>query len=124
MTVIIATSKEKNPCVGCGACCAFFRVSFHWMECKSAGGTGTVPDENTEQVNFHHVAMKGTTGANPRCIKLEGELGKDAKCSDYDNRPTPCRDFDASWQFGEHEPRCDKARLSHNLPLLTKDDWN
>ena len=26
----------SNPCLSCGACCAFFRASFHWLETTSA----------------------------------------------------------------------------------------
>ncbi|EFG2122847.1 YkgJ family cysteine cluster protein, partial [Escherichia coli] len=24
--------NNPNPCMTCGACCAFFRVSFYWAE--------------------------------------------------------------------------------------------
>ncbi|HDH0840599.1 TPA: YkgJ family cysteine cluster protein, partial [Klebsiella pneumoniae] len=24
--------SEINPCMTCGACCAYFRVSFYWAE--------------------------------------------------------------------------------------------
>ncbi|MBB8903342.1 YkgJ family cysteine cluster protein, partial [Escherichia coli] len=24
--------SDLNPCITCGACCAFFRVSFYWAE--------------------------------------------------------------------------------------------
>ncbi|MEG0249014.1 MAG: YkgJ family cysteine cluster protein, partial [Pseudomonas sp.] len=30
--------SEYNPCLDCGACCGYFRVSFFWGECQSAGG--------------------------------------------------------------------------------------
>ena len=31
----------EHPCRTCGACCAFFRVSFHWSEAAPAlGGMG------------------------------------------------------------------------------------
>lgn len=86
MTDIIVTSKEKNPCVGCGACCAFFRVSFHWLEAQSAGGT--VPDEDTVAITQPHlIAMKGIDTANdPRCVNLVGTIGKDSQCSKYETR--------------------------------------
>ncbi|HAW39296.1 MAG TPA: YkgJ family cysteine cluster protein, partial [Pseudomonas sp.] len=47
-----------NPCLTCGACCAYFRVSFYFGECVSAGGA--VPDHLTVQVSPFHVAMLGT----------------------------------------------------------------
>ncbi|MEG6657786.1 YkgJ family cysteine cluster protein, partial [Pseudomonas aeruginosa] len=27
--------STDNPCLTCGACCAHFRVSFYWGECRS-----------------------------------------------------------------------------------------
>ncbi|RBD00840.1 YkgJ family cysteine cluster protein, partial [Xanthomonas oryzae pv. oryzae] len=27
-----------HPCLTCGACCAYFRVSFHWSEADPALG--------------------------------------------------------------------------------------
>ena len=37
----------SHPCLTCGACCAFFRVSFHWSEADPEMG-GVVPIELTE----------------------------------------------------------------------------
>ena len=31
--------SDLNPCMTCGACCIFFRVSFYWSEADDAGGT-------------------------------------------------------------------------------------
>lgn len=84
MTAIIVSDKikvpegqENNPCVGCGACCAYFRASFYWKECVSGGGT--VPDDTVVQVGQHLVAMKGTDSSKaPYCINLTGTIGKDA----------------------------------------------
>ncbi|HBP8873638.1 TPA: YkgJ family cysteine cluster protein, partial [Escherichia coli] len=28
--------NNPNPCMRCGACCAFFRVSFYWAEADDA----------------------------------------------------------------------------------------
>ncbi len=38
--------SEINPCMTCGACCAYFRVSFYWAEADDAGGL--VPSALTE----------------------------------------------------------------------------
>lgn len=132
MTTIIATDStqtfkpaaghEGNPCVGCGACCAFFRAAFHSLECESLGGT--VPDHTVEQITPHLVVMKGTTGSNPRCINLTGEIGKSAFCTGYTTRSSTCRDeFPGSYQYGEHNERCDRARAKHGLRPLTPEDW-
>jgi len=120
MTEIIASTK--NPCVGCGACCAYFRATFHWMECESGGGT--VPDDTVVKITPHIVAMKGTeVSGKPYCINLKGEIGKSGHCGGYETRSTTCRDFPASYQFGEYNKRCDDARVKHGLKPLEKEDW-
>lgn len=120
--IVVPSGQERNPCVGCGACCSFFRASFHWLECESAGGT--VPDDTVEQISPHLVAMKGTAQSNPRCINLRGEIGKNGFCGGYATRSSSCRDgFPGSYQFGEKNERCDKARAKHGLRPLTIEDW-
>lgn len=107
---------SDHPCLSCGACCAHFRVSFFWGECASAGGC--VPDELVVQITPHRVAMIGTDAKPTRCISLDGEVGKAVACNMYEQRSTSCRDFEASWENGEHNPRCDDARAAHGLPPL------
>lgn len=107
---------SASPCTSCGACCAFFRVSFFWGECQSSGGT--VPDDTVEVVTPSLVAMIGTSQSNPRCEKLAGDIGDDVRCTMYEQRSSSCRDFDASWENGVHNPRCDDARAKHGLPPL------
>lgn len=109
--------SQTSPCLSCGACCAYFRVSFFWGECQSVGGT--VPDQLVEQIGPHHVAMIGTTAKPARCVSLLGEIGDGVRCTMYENRSSSCRDFAASWEDGEHNPRCDAARAAHGLPPLT-----
>lgn len=125
MPNIITTDKikeDKNPCVGCGACCAFFRATFHWLECLSGGGT--VPDDTVVQITPHIVAMKGTEVSNtPHCINLKGVIGETGHCGGYLTRSSTCRDFPASYQYGEHNERCDKARIKHGLRVLNSSDW-
>lgn len=108
--------SEANPCLTCGACCAFFRVSFFWGECQSAGGS--VPDELVVQINPHFVAMRGTEHKPARCHQLLGEVGCGVRCGMYEQRSSSCREFEASWENGVHNPRCDDARRAHGLPAL------
>jgi Fe-S-cluster containining protein len=109
--------SKPNPCLECGACCAYFRVSFYWGECQSAGGL--VPDERVIQVTHNRVAMIGTDATPVRCTALVGEVGRTGVgCSMYAQRSSTCREFDASWEHGEHSPACDKARAAHGLPPL------
>lgn len=69
------------------------------------------------------VAMRGTERAPPRCSQLHGVVGEQVFCAIHPVRPTPCREFGASWEQGVVEPRCDEARARHGLPPLTEGDW-
>ncbi|MBM3107552.1 YkgJ family cysteine cluster protein [Pseudomonas sp. P66] len=108
--------SEHNPCLNCGACCGFFRVSFFWGECESSGGL--VPDDLVVQINPTRVAMIGTDSKPCRCIGLEGEIGKGVSCSLYEKRSTPCREFEAAWVDGQPNPSCDAARAAYGLTPL------
>lgn len=67
--------------------------------------------------------MKGTNSNTPRCVALEGVTGVQVRCTIHPNRPSPCRNFAASYSEGRHEPRCDEARARHGLRPLTREDW-
>jgi Fe-S-cluster containining protein len=112
----------EHPCLRCGACCAYFRVAFHWSEADAALG-GCVPQELTEKLDPHRLAMRGTDAAQPRCVALQGVVGQAAHCGIYAQRPSVCREVPPSWESGAGSPQCDKARLAHGLPLLTPQDW-
>ncbi|MGE1156045.1 YkgJ family cysteine cluster protein [Pseudomonas kitaguniensis] len=108
--------SEVSPCLSCGACCSYFRVSFFWGECASSGGT--VPDDLVVQINPTRVAMIGTDQKPARCCSLEGEVGTGTRCTIYEQRSSPCREFDASWSQGEQNTDCDAARAAFGLPPL------
>jgi Fe-S-cluster containining protein len=110
-------SPTPHPCLTCGACCGSFRVSFYWSE--------PVPEEFTEKLNDFRACMKHAQDPErPRCIALGGEIGRKVACGIYENRPTPCRDFTASFEDGQSNPRCDQARARYGLPPLTLQDWS
>lgn len=111
----------RHPCLSCGACCAQYRVSMHWMDTDA--GAGLVPQALTESFGSHQVVMRGTWEARPRCVALEAEIGVHSRCSIHALRPTACRDVVASWEHGEASPQCDRARLAHGLPALIAADW-
>lgn len=112
---------ENHPCQKCGACCAYFRVSFHWSEIlqESSG----VPEQLTIKIAPHQSAMLGTNQKNPRCISLNGTVGKNNFCQIYLNRPVACRDFLPSFENGLRNESCDKARKSKGLSSLILSDW-
>jgi Fe-S-cluster containining protein len=78
-----------------------------------------VPDEQVVQISPHRVAMQGTESKPARCTALLGEVGKATRCTLYAQRSSACREFEASWADGQHNPRCDDARRAHGLPPLT-----
>lgn len=112
----------SHPCLRCGACCATFRVSFHWSEAQPDNPDGP-PPELVMPLRRHELAMRGTEGSHPRCVGLRGTIGVDGHCGIYPNRPSVCREVEPSWEFGRHSPQCDKGRIAHGLRPLTPEDW-
>ena len=80
-----------HPCLSCGACCAHYRVSLHWSETETFG----TPLALTETFGPHTLVMRGTWQPQPHCAALQGEVGREAHCSIYAQRPSPCRDLHA-----------------------------
>jgi uncharacterized protein len=121
----MASQKEwLHPCLKCGACCAYFRVSFYWREAETTDSEKPVPAGLFEEQSDRFRCMKGTNEKRAnRCVSLHGQIGNDVKCEIYENRPSPCRDFEASFEGGIKNPRCDKARRAHDLEALGRDDW-
>lgn len=120
--------SELHPCLRCGACCATFRVAFHWLETTDVAGSDddapSVRVEWTQKLDPHRVAMRGTDQPEPRCEQLNGEIGTHAWCGIYRQRPSPCRDLKPSFEDGETpSPQCDRARARHGLPPLTAADF-
>ena len=111
-----------HPCLTCGACCAHFRVSFHWSEADPDQG-GVVPIALTEPLRVHERVMRGTSQKDPRCVALDADIGRYSRCTIHDWRPSVCALVPASLEFGERSAQCDTARLAHGLPLLVEADW-
>ena len=109
--------SEYNPCMYCGACCAFYRASFYWAEANDVPG-GIVPVELTEKLNNIRRVMKGTNQPEPRCIALEGTIGIQVNCAIYEKRPGICRDFKISYEDGSYHEGCDVARITWGLPPM------
>jgi hypothetical protein len=112
----------KHPCLSCGACCAFYRVSFYWAEADDYIA-GTVPIHLTDNLSGFMRTMKGTSQKSPRCIALHGEIGDAVHCTIYAKRASVCREFESSFENGQPNERCDKARLGWGLLPLTPADW-
>lgn len=95
-------------CTSCGACCGTFRVSFYWAE-TDAHPEGSVPHQLTQKLNPHLVCMNGTEKNPPRCVALEGEIGKSVGCTIYQLRSSTCRAFEAGSEA------CNRARKNYGL---------
>ncbi len=107
-----------DPCLNCGACCASLCVSFHRSQLASEGGY--VPDALACPETASTWRMRGTDASPPRCVALVGDVGKDARCSIYTNRPDPCREFAPHGVFGISNVACNRVRGRHGLePLPT-----
>ncbi len=104
-------------CLACGACCAAFRVDFHCSELAEGDRQG-VPSAFAVPVTQRLYRLRGTDAASPRCIALEGEVGRAVRCTIYENRPGPCRDFAPYAPLGIGDDACDRARRRHGLPPL------
>ena len=118
----MSVDDSDHPCLACGACCASFRVAFHWLE-TDAATEGGVPAVLCERLDAHRLCMRGTYSAPVRCVALDAEIGGYSRCTIHPQRPQACREVDASWEFGAASTQCDRARIAHGLPALTPDDW-
>ncbi|MBC7370175.1 MAG: YkgJ family cysteine cluster protein [Bdellovibrionaceae bacterium] len=119
----VDSAPKQHPCIGCGACCAHFRVAFYWRETEP-DGLWKVPIAKVVDLDSVHRCMQGTeVKHNPKCVSLTGRIGKNAQCGIYENRPTPCRNFTASFENGTSSPRCDEARAAHGLRPLKRGDF-
>ncbi len=115
------TTPYIHPCLSCGACCATYRVSFHYDEMRAE--SHGVPEALSRQISPYQNAMIGTDQAKPMCVALKGEIGKSIHCTIYENRPNCCRIFKASYEDGHHHVSCDEARSGKSLAHLTPADW-
>ena len=104
-------------CLACGACCAAFRVDFHRADLATAEGPG-VPPRMALPLTATLYRMCGTDDAPPRCIALDGEVGKQVSCTIYESRPGPCRDFAPYAPLGVGDDACDRARRRYGLTPL------
>ncbi len=110
---------EFSICNDCGACCKHFRVSFYQGELDTYPG-GKVPAELTQRVTPFLVCMNGTENGNDggkgRCVALQ----ENNRCSIYDNRPSPCREYAAYMDDGSLNPKCVQLRQLYGIGMPTQ----
>lgn len=110
---------SQNPCLRCGACCAFFLVSFPSHEAETSAGS-MIPLELTARSSNSRRCMRGTETKHPRCIALEGFIGSRVLCRIYDRRPSTCRAFRRSWENNVGNSLCDRARAGYGLQVFSQ----
>lgn len=100
----------ENPCIGCGACCRHFRVSFYCGELDTQPG-GHVPADMTLQITPFRACMKGTESGHGRCMALQN----DGLCGIYALRPSVCREFPVYMEDGAMNPDCLRLRAVYGI---------
>ncbi|CAB1207352.1 YkgJ family cysteine cluster protein [Acinetobacter bouvetii] len=100
---MLSQVPTQDACLSCGACCAYFRVSFYWAEGLA------MPKHYTEPVNAVYSCMTGTNQKSPRCIALKGEIGQQVSCGMYEARSSSCKEVQIA------DEQCNKARKAHNM---------
>lgn len=102
--------SDVFDCQQCGACCAYFRVSFYWGEGDDAPG-GTVPAQLTQAISPTLRCMNGTQTKPARCVALQGDIGRQVGCTIYAQRSSTCKELMPG------DEKCLKARAHHQQAL-------
>lgn len=77
-----------------------------------------MPDELTQQISPSRACMNGTGSKPSRCVALSGVIGERVGCTIYENRPSPCREFNVHGENGLSNEDCNRARAHYGLPPL------
>ncbi|MGE8682923.1 MAG: YkgJ family cysteine cluster protein [Acinetobacter sp.] len=100
---MLSQIPTPDACLSCGACCAYYRVSFYWAEGLN------MPEHFTEPVSAVYSCMAGTNQGTPRCIALGGKVGQAVSCQMYEARSSSCKEVQIA------DEKCNKARIAHQL---------
>ena len=73
-------------------------------------GVGIVPAQLTTKLTDHLACMKGTEKGGAPCIALRHTQEEGWRCSIYENRPTPCREFNILNEDGTPNPDCERLQ--------------
>lgn len=109
----------ENPCFSCGGCCRTLRVSFYHAEAER------LPDPSlVVQLTPFLVCMKGTEQgkASGGCVALRHTPEEGYRCSIYESRPSPCREFNILEEDGSENPTCRRLRLQGPLSVSAAPD--
>jgi Fe-S-cluster containining protein len=84
-------------------------VSFYHGEIVG-NGTGVVPGELTTKLTEHLACMKGTEKGGAPCIALRHTEDAGWRCSIYEERPSPCREFNIINDDGTLNEDCQRLQ--------------
>lgn len=85
MPPLPAATDPANPCLTCGACCAY-AADWPRFSLESDAALARIPE------GLVNSALSGMRFIGDRCAALTGEIGKATACAIYDIRPDVCRD--------------------------------
>ena len=94
----------SNPCLSCGACCAFSR---EWPRFTLE------TEAEILAISPALVSTRGMRCNGDRCSALDGEVGVKTACTVYEVRPHVCRSCEAG------DPECNMARAKFGFPALS-----
>lgn len=101
-------------CLECGGCCLSADRDFVYVFVREDEDAPIIEAGREELLEYDGYEIWLRTkefGEYRACMALEGELGKDCRCSIYEARPGVCRRFEAGG------PACLLARSNLELPL-------
>lgn len=98
-------AMTDNPCVRCGACCAY---SANWprFSTEDDAALSLIPDALVNE------RQSGMRCDGERCCALSGQIGVATSCAIYAVRPEVCRSCEPG------DPECNMARRRHGLCAL------
>jgi len=89
-------------------------VSFYHGEIEG-NDAGIVPGDLTTKLTDHLACMKGTEKGGAPCIALKHTKEEGWRCSIYEQRPSPCREFNVFNEDGTMNKDCQKLRMKIGL---------
>ena len=96
-----------HPCMNCGACCATYRVAFHWMETIHGPVGPGVPEALTQPLDAHRLVMAGTK----RAVLVDGKAREIGYASMYELRGLLC-DLSRGVSLDGNDPRAGRPRCA------------
>lgn len=105
-SIVTPPDAPVPDCLTCGGCCNYF------LCVAVADAAAEVPRETYWEVKRGDIVVDRFMRRDPEtlsCVALNGEVGGHNGCTIYENRPNPCRSFEAG------SDRCHGARRAFGI---------